>query len=112
LTTDKAGERAPLELALLRDEMLSRIPAFDTLLRRSERVSILQKMLAQGNVEIRAGNFLIVSYRELRILEIDLLKALRRDRQLSLDVSQICQIDVSRSKRCLNDGKVRLLTRN
>ncbi len=59
--TDKAGERAPLELALLRDEMLSRIPAFDTLLRRSERVSILQKMLAQGNVEIRAGNFLIVS---------------------------------------------------
>jgi tight adherence protein B len=59
--TDRAGERAPLELALLRDEMLSRIPAFDTLLRRSERVSILQKMLAQGNVEIRAGNFLIVS---------------------------------------------------
>ena len=40
------------------------------------------------------GNFLIVSYRELRILEIDLLKALRRDRQLSLDVSQMCQIDV------------------
>ena len=40
------------------------------------------------------GNFLIVSYRELRLLEIDLLKALRRDRQLSLDVSQMCQIDV------------------
>ena len=40
--------------------MLSRIPAFDTLLRRSERVSLLQKMLAQGNVEIRAGNFLML----------------------------------------------------
>jgi Flp pilus assembly protein TadB len=51
----------PLELALLRDEMLSRIPAFDTLLRRSERVSLLQKMLAQGSVDIRAGNFLIIS---------------------------------------------------
>ncbi|MFZ3263529.1 MAG: type II secretion system F family protein [Terriglobales bacterium] len=57
---DKAADRAPLELALLRDEMLSRIPAFDTLLRRSERVSLLQKMLAQGNVDIRAGNFLML----------------------------------------------------
>ena len=35
--TETAPDRAPLELALLRDEMLSRIPAFDTLLRRSER---------------------------------------------------------------------------
>ena len=37
---------------------------------------------------------MIISYRELRLLEIDLLKALRRDCQLSLDVSQMCQIDV------------------
>ena len=36
------------ELALLRDEQLSRIPALDTLLRRSARVSELQKMLAQA----------------------------------------------------------------
>ncbi len=57
---EKATESAPLELALLRDEMLSKIPAFDTLLRRSERVSVLQKMLAQGNVDIRAGNFLML----------------------------------------------------
>ena len=57
---DNAPDRAPLELAILRDEMLSRIPAFDTLLRRSERVSLLQKMLAQGNVDIRAGNFLML----------------------------------------------------
>lgn len=40
------------------------------------------------------GNFLIISYRELRLLEIDLLKALRKDGQLSLDVSQMSQIDV------------------
>ena len=46
--------------ALLRDEMLSRIPAFDTILRRSERVSELQKMLGQGEVNVRAGNFLVV----------------------------------------------------
>jgi hypothetical protein len=40
------------------------------------------------------GNFLIISYRELRLLEIDILKALRRDGQLALDVSQMCRIDV------------------
>lgn len=40
------------------------------------------------------GNFLIIAYRELRLLEIELLKALRKDGQLSLDVSQLCQIDV------------------
>jgi tight adherence protein B len=56
--TQKPGE-APVDIALLRDEMLSRIPAFDTMLRRSERVSVLQKMLSQGEVNVRAGNFLI-----------------------------------------------------
>jgi hypothetical protein len=40
------------------------------------------------------GNFLIIAYRELRQLEIDLLKALRRDGQLELDVTKMSQIDV------------------
>ena len=58
----KGPERAPEdELALLRDEQLSEIPAIDTLLRRSSRVSELQKMLAQGGLEMRAGNFLGLS---------------------------------------------------
>lgn len=48
------------ELALLRDEMLSRIPAFDTLLRRSAKVSNLQTMLEQADLGIRAGNILIL----------------------------------------------------
>lgn len=56
---EPAAEPTP-EVALLRDEVLSRIPAFDTWLRRSERVSLLQKMLAQGNVDVRAGNFLML----------------------------------------------------
>ena len=59
-TVDKTDEGAPLQLAILRDEMLSRIPAFDNMLRRSERVTLLQKMLAQGSVDMRAGNFLMV----------------------------------------------------
>src|ERR1039458_7987527 len=43
-TVQKAPERDPNEeLALLRDEQLSRIPALDTLLRRSARVSAIQE---------------------------------------------------------------------
>ena len=58
----KAPERAPEdELALLRDEQLSEIPVFDSLLRRSARISELQEMLAQGGLNLRAGNFLVVS---------------------------------------------------
>jgi len=59
-TVQKPGEQTAPDMALLRDEVLSRIPAFDTLLRRSERVSLLQKMLAQGNIDARAGNFLLL----------------------------------------------------
>jgi tight adherence protein B len=57
--TQQSPETPEPATALLRDEMLSRIPALDTLLRRSERVSALQKMLGQGEVSVRAGNFLI-----------------------------------------------------
>jgi len=58
----KAPERAPEdELALLRDEQLSQIPALDTLLRRSARVSQIQKTLQQAGMTLRAGNFLGIS---------------------------------------------------
>jgi tight adherence protein B len=60
-TVEKASEpQATSELALLRDEMLSRIPALDTLLRRSASVSNLQTMLAQADMGIRAGNILML----------------------------------------------------
>src|SRR5579863_8927964 len=55
----KAPERTPEEeLALMRDEQLSQIPALDNLLRRSGRISAIQKMLAQGGLDVRAGNFI------------------------------------------------------
>jgi tight adherence protein B len=58
----KAPELAAQEeLALLRDEQLSQIPILDNLLRRSARVSEIQKMLQQGGLGTRAGNFLGVS---------------------------------------------------
>jgi tight adherence protein B len=60
-SVDKAVARAPSqELALLRDEMLSKIPALDNLLRRSSRISNLQTLLAQADLGIRAGNILIL----------------------------------------------------
>ena len=46
------------ENSLVRDELLSNIPAFNNLLRRSDRVSNLQKTLQQADINMRAGNFL------------------------------------------------------
>jgi len=58
-TVQKEPEHAPeAELELLRDEQLSLIPALDSLLRRSERVSAIQKTLDQAGMQMRAGNFL------------------------------------------------------
>ncbi len=60
-SVQKAAERQPSEeLALLRDEMLSEIPALDSILRRSERISNLQKLLSQANLDAKAGNFLLL----------------------------------------------------
>jgi tight adherence protein B len=60
-SAQETGESKPLEdVALLRDEMLSEIPVLDSILRRSDRVSALQKLLSQAALKIRAGNFLIL----------------------------------------------------
>ena len=59
--SQEPSQREPSEeLALLRDEKISEIPALDTLLRRSERVSALQEMLSQADLKIRAGNYLLL----------------------------------------------------
>jgi tight adherence protein B len=60
-TADQIEQRKPADdLALLRDEMLSEIPALDNILRRSARVSALQELLTQGEIKTRAGNFLML----------------------------------------------------
>jgi tight adherence protein B len=57
----KAPEREPNEeLALLREEKLSEIPALDTFLKRSARVSALQQLLSQADMNTRAGTFLLI----------------------------------------------------
>ena len=61
-TVQKSGtEREPIqELALLRDEVMSRIPAFDILLRNSPQIAGLQTLLEQADVKSRAGNVLLL----------------------------------------------------
>jgi len=56
----EASQQPNEELALLRDEMLSKIPALDTLLRRSERMTNFQNFLEQADLKVRAGNLLII----------------------------------------------------
>jgi tight adherence protein B len=65
----------PQESVLVRDEVMSQIPALDTLLRRSERVSMLQKMLNQGEVHIRPGNFLMLCVLAATVLAVILFVA-------------------------------------
>jgi tight adherence protein B len=60
-TVQQAAERQPTEeLALLRDELLSEIPALNRLLQRSPRITGLQRLLQQGDMKVRAGNFLLI----------------------------------------------------
>src|SRR5580704_7641334 len=59
-SVQKAEQQSNEELALLRDEMMSKIPALDSLLRRSERMANFQVFLEQANVRIRAGNILLL----------------------------------------------------
>ncbi len=40
------------------------------------------------------GNFLIIAYRELRTLELELLRELYPDKQLELDVTNLSRINV------------------
>ncbi len=59
-SVQKAAEIQPDDMALVRDETLSEIPAFDTLLRRSARITDFQEFLTQAGLKIRAGNILLL----------------------------------------------------
>ena len=59
-TVQHAEQQSTDELALLRDEMMSKIPALDSLLRRSERMANFQIFLEQADLKVRAGNILLL----------------------------------------------------
>ncbi len=59
---DSATRRGPSEeLALLRDELLSSVPAINRLLSSSAAVARLQRYLSQAEIQMRAGKFILVS---------------------------------------------------
>jgi tight adherence protein B len=61
LAIEQAAARQPSEeLAVLRDELLSGIPAFNVFLSRSRTLARVQPWLNQADVEIRAGKFLLI----------------------------------------------------
>ncbi|HWR37101.1 MAG TPA: type II secretion system F family protein [Clostridia bacterium] len=60
-SVEQAQRRNPAEeLELLRDELLSEIPALNKALSRSARVTRLQRYLAQADMKMRAGKFLLI----------------------------------------------------
>src|SRR5437899_12894243 len=61
-SVERAASRKPSEeLALLRDELLSEIPALNRLLARSNRITHLQRYLSQADMKMRAGKFVLIS---------------------------------------------------
>jgi len=61
-SVERAASRKPSEeLALLRDELLSEIPALNRLLARSNRITDLQRYLSQADMKMRAGKFVLIS---------------------------------------------------
>lgn len=58
---DEAAARNPSEeLVILRDELLSGIPALNRLISHSSRLATIQPWLNQSGLKIRAGKFLLV----------------------------------------------------
>ncbi len=61
-TLEHAAQRNPSEeLALLRDELLSEIPAVNKLLTHYPKITNLQSLLSQADMKIRADKFLLIS---------------------------------------------------
>lgn len=59
---ERAVRRNPTEeLELLRDELLSEIPALNRFLSRHRLFTVLQRYLSQSGMKIRAGKFLLLS---------------------------------------------------
>ncbi len=84
----------PLFLDDLREEF-ERLKALRT--GRRQRLEVFHEKLGRltfFDPACGCGNFLIIAYRELRLLEIELLKELRDNRQQELDVQMISRIDV------------------
>lgn len=86
----------PLFMDSLRQEFRS-IQAEKNTRRRKNKLQAFHDKLASLTFLDPAcgcGNFLVVSYRELRLLELEVLQALVTDGQRVLDVSELCRVQV------------------
>ena len=60
-TLERVAERNPSEeVAVLRDELLSDIPAFNRMLAAWPRATAIQRILTQADIKIRAGKFILI----------------------------------------------------
>jgi tight adherence protein B len=60
-TLERAAQRNPSEeIAVLRDELLSDIPAFNRMLTAWPRATAIQRVLTQADIKIRAGKFILI----------------------------------------------------
>lgn len=86
----------PLFLDDLRSEF-QRILSLSDRARPSELAKFQDKLASLKFLDpaCGCGNFLIVAYRELRLLELEVLKALHTDGQRVLDISSLCKVKVS-----------------
>lgn len=80
----------PLFLDALRDEF-NRIKS-----NKNKRTEFHKKLRALTFLDpaCGCGNFLVIAYRELRLLELELLRAAQTDGQMLLDVHALIQLDV------------------
>ena len=87
-------------LKALRPLFLDRLRAeFERIRQNPKRLFEFQKKLATLRVLDPAcgcGNFLVVAYRELRLLELEVLRELVKTEQILLDVSRLVFVDVDR----------------
>lgn len=85
-------------LKLIRPLFLDELRAeFERVRRNRNKLFEFHKKLRRLNFLDPAcgcGNFLVVAYRELRLLELDVLRAARDSRQMTLDVHSMIQLDV------------------
>lgn len=79
---------------LFLDELWAEFERYKNNPRKLQEFQLKLRQLTFLDPACGCGNFLVIAYRELRLLELAVLRALRASDQLALDVSSLIQVDV------------------
>lgn len=79
---------------LFLDELWAEFERYKNNPRKLQEFQLKLRQLTFLDPACGCGNFLVIAYRELRLLELAVLRALRDSDQLALDVSSLIQVDV------------------